>query len=278
MKRFDTELVSLRPLARDYFELRFHWPQSLTPAGTTSGLDRPAPDTFPGSALVPGSFLTIRTGGRYDPALRRPFAFSGYDAGRNEAAIIFQRRGRGTAWLAALQPGDGLDVLGPLGRGFTPPVSGTRPVLVAGGIGLGPVVFLSRVLSQEAAAGRSEAPITVLGFRSADFVPRVGLPESTVICTDDGSAGFRGTVLDWLRGADTGLPPAYYGCGPLPMMAAVDRLAAKRRAPFQAAVEQWMACGIGACAGCAVKMKDGSFIKACVDGPVVDGRQVDWEA
>jgi dihydroorotate dehydrogenase electron transfer subunit len=106
----------------------------------------------------------------------------------------------------------------------------------------------------------------------------IDLPASTVICTDDGSAGFHGTVVDWLSGADTGLPPAYYGCGPLPMMAALDRLADQRRAPFQAAVEQWMACGIGACAGCAVAMKDGSYIKACVDGPVVDGRLVDWEA
>jgi dihydroorotate dehydrogenase electron transfer subunit len=259
MKRFDTELVSLRPLARDYFELRFRWPWPLVDA-------------------QPGAFLTIRTGGQYDPVLRRPFALSDFDTSRSEAAIIFQKHGRGTAWLAGLQPGASLDILGPLGTGFSPPPRGSRPVLVAGGIGLGPILYLAHVLTQEADAGHCEAPITVLGFRSGDFVPRMDLPASTVICTDDGSAGFHGTVVDWLGGADTGLPPAYYSCGPLPMMAALDRLAAQQNASFQAAVEQWMACGIGACAGCAVAMKDGSYIKACVDGPVVDGRLVNWEA
>jgi dihydroorotate dehydrogenase electron transfer subunit len=152
------------------------------------------------------------------------------------------------------------------------------PVLVGGGIGLGPILYLARFLVAEASAGRGKIPITVLGFRSAEFVPPIDLPAGTVICTDDGSAGFHGTVVDWLVSADTGLPPAYYGCGPVPMMAALARLADQRSAPFQAAVEQWMACGIGACAGCAVSLKDGSYIKACVDGPVVDGRLVDWEA
>ncbi|OHD78802.1 MAG: hypothetical protein A3J97_12100 [Spirochaetes bacterium RIFOXYC1_FULL_54_7] len=270
MKRFDTRLVSLCPLARDYFELRFQWPLSKPSAGDTSGLQ----DTVP----KPGTFLTIRTGGQYDPVLRRPFALSDFDASHNEAAVIFQKRGRGTSWLADLQPGACLDILGPLGRGFDIPPRGYRPVLVAGGIGLGPMLYLARFLAKKADAGHCEAPITVLGFRSADFVPRMDLLGGTVICTDDGSAGFHGTVVDWLLTADTGLPPAYYGCGPLPMMAVLDRLAGQRRAPFQAAVEQWMACGIGACAGCAVAMKDGSYIKACVDGPVVDGRLVNWEA
>ena len=268
MIRFDTELVSLRPLARDYFELRFSWPVSRLLAGTASDLQAP----------IPGSFLTIRTGGQYDPVLRRPFALSDFDPSSNEAAIIFQKRGRGTSWLADLHPGARLDILGPLGKGFTLPLHGTRPILVAGGIGLGPILYLARVLAARASIGQSEGPITVLGFRSADFIPRIDLPASTVICTDDGSAGFHGTAVDWVYSADTGLPPTYYGCGPLPMMAALDKLATQRSIPFQAAVEQWMACGIGACAGCAVAMKDGSFIKACVDGPVVDGRQVNWEA
>ncbi|MFH2115580.1 MAG: dihydroorotate dehydrogenase electron transfer subunit [Spirochaetota bacterium] len=281
MKRFDTELVSRRPLARDYFELRFQWPWFGPSAGASSGLRNPVPASGldPNPIPGPGTFLTIRTGGQYDPVLRRPFALSDYDASRNEAAVIFQKRGRGTTWLAGLEPGARLDILGPLGKGFSPPPRGSRPVLVAGGIGLGPVLYLARVLAEQAAAGHCEAPLTVFGFRSVDFVPKsIDFPASTVICTDDGSAGFHGTVLDWLRSADTGLPPAYYGCGPLPMMAALDRLAGQRGAPFQAAVEQWMACGIGACAGCVVTMKDGSYIKACVDGPVVDGCLVNWEA
>ena len=69
-----------------------------------------------------------------------------------------------------------------------------------------------------------------------------------------------------------------YLCGPAPMMAAVAAVAASRRAPYEAAIEQWMACGVGACAGCAVRLRSGDYVKACSDGPVLDGSTVDWEA
>jgi len=268
MKRFDTTVRSLLPVAEGYYELRFAWPTS----------DNGATDDAP----APGRFLTIRAGGRYDPALRRPFAFSGYvpdaTSAIAEASFIFQLRGRGTAHLAALKPGDSLDALGPLGKGFSKPARGCRPVLVSGGIGLGPMLYLARALAADAAAGLCEAPVFVIGVRNAGFVPLVDLPSGTVICTDDGSAGFKGTATDYLAGFDPGLPPAYYACGPAPMMAAVDRLARSRRAPYEAATEQWMACGVGACAGCAVRLKSGAFARACIDGPVLDGSLVDWEA
>ncbi len=270
MKRFDTTVRSLRPVAQGYYELRFEWP-----AATANQAD---------DAPAPGRFLTIRAGGRYDPALRRPFAFSGYSsdpasAGFGaEASIIFQLRGRGTAHLAALKPGDALDVLGPLGKGFGKPARGSRPVLVAGGIGLGPMLYLAHALAADAAAGLCEAPVFVIGVRTAGFVPQVDLPAGTVICTDDGSAGFKGTATDYLASFDPGLPPTFYACGPALMMAAVDRLAQTRRSPYEAATEQWMACGVGACAGCAVRLKSGAYARACVDGPVLDGSLVDWEA
>lgn len=284
MKRFDTTVSSLRLVAEGYYELRFAWPAST---GSQA-------DDAPG----PGRFLTVRAGGRYDPALRRPFAFSDYtktaaphapasvpgDAAAacatagGEASFIFQLRGRGTAYLAELKADDALDVLGPLGKGFSKPARGSRPVLVAGGIGLGPMLYLARALVADAAAGLCEAPLFVIGVRNAAFVPDVDLPSGTVICTDDGSAGFKGTAADYLAGFDPGLPPAFYACGPAPMMAAVDRLAHSRRAPYEAATEQWMACGVGACAGCAVRLKSGGFVRACADGPVLDGSLVDWEA
>jgi len=270
MKRFDAIVNSTRPVAEGYFELRFGWPED-------AGLP------------APGRFFTVRAGGRYDPVLRRPFAFSGYSpdaarkqaaelAGGGEAAFIFQLRGRGTRFLADLRAGDPLDVLGPLGKGFGKPPRGTRPMIVAGGIGVGPMLYLAAELGADAKAGLCEAPVLVIGARNSSLVPGVGLPSGTVICTDDGSAGFHGTVADWLAGFDPGLPPYLYACGPVPMMAAVDRLAKSRHAPWEAALEQWMACGIGACAGCAVRLKSGGYIKACVDGPVYDGRLVDWEA
>ncbi len=241
MKRIDTRVSAIRPVARDYYELRFAWPAEL-------------------GVPAPGSFLTVRTGGRYDPILRRPFAFSAHCPEREEAAIIFQKRGRGTESMAELRPGDSLDLLGPLGTGFTLPPAGARPVLIGGGIGLGPMLYLAGWLAAERARGaRFEAPVLALGFRSAEYLPDIGLPEGTALCTDDGSAGFHGTVAAWLESFDPVAPPALYACGPAPLMAAVDRYAAARRAPYQAATEQWMACGVGACAGCAVRLKDGSY-------------------
>jgi dihydroorotate dehydrogenase electron transfer subunit len=268
MKRFDTTVTSIRPVAEGYYELRFTWPVAEGPDGRA---DLP----------TPGRFFTIKAGGRYDPALRRPFAFSGYIPradGGGEAAFVFQVRGRGTGFLAALKQGDALDVLGPLGKGFGRPTYGSRPILIAGGIGVGPMLYLAHALIGDAEAGLFEAPVLAMGFRNASFVPGLPLPEGTVICTDDGSAGFHGTVTRWLEGFDPGAPPHLFACGPVPMMAAVDRIAQARRAPYEAALEQWMACGVGACAGCAVRLKSGGYIKACSDGPVYDGRLVDWEA
>lgn len=257
MKRIDARVTAIEPVATDYFRIAFDWPAE---AG------RPEP----------GTFLTVRIGTGFDPALRRPFAFSSYDEATGGASFIFQRRGRGTAWLASLGLGAGLDLLGPLGAGFRPPARGFRPVLVGGGIGLGPMLYLATALGDASRRGECEAPVLALGFRSAAFVPSIALPEGTVICTDDGSLGYRGTTAAWLSAFDPGAPPAYYACGPAPMMAAIDALAEARNAPFQAAAEQWMACGVGACMGCAVAMKDGGFARACADGPVFDGRAVDW--
>ncbi|HOZ73532.1 MAG TPA: dihydroorotate dehydrogenase electron transfer subunit [Spirochaetales bacterium] len=262
MRRFDTIVTGNRPVADGYRELRFAWPHDD---------GRRADDP------VPGRFFTLRAGGRYDPALRRPFAFSDWRPA-GDAACVFQLRGRGTEYLAALRPGDGLDVLGPLGRGFGRPPRGSRPMLVAGGIGVGPMLYLAATLAADAAAGLCEAPILVVGARTASLVPVAMLPAGTAVCTDDGSAGFSGTVTDWLASFDPGLPPAFYACGPTPMMAAVAAVAASRRAPYEASVEQWMACGVGACAGCAVRLRSGEYAKACSDGPVLDGSTVDWEA
>lgn len=263
MRRFDTVVLENREVAQAYRELRFAW----NPDEPVSQAD---------ALPSPGRFLTVRPTEASDPLLRRPFAFSGYDPEAGQAAFVFQVRGTATRLLASLRPGAFLDVLGPLGKGFPPPPRGSRPVLVGGGIGLGPMVYAAREFRRRAAELGCEAPVLVLGFRTAAQVPAVDLPEGTAICTDDGSVGFRGTTADYVDRFDPGAPPAYYACGPAPMMAALDSLAATRRAPFWAAVEQWMACGVGACLGCAVKRKDGSFARACTDGPVFDGSTLDW--
>lgn len=266
MERIDATILSNEVISDGYRLMRFHWPAQ---AGREPR--RPAP----------GLFFTLRAGSGHDPTLRRPFAFSGWTRGPDgggAASFVFQVRGRGTAWLAGLRPGDALDALGPLGSGFSSPPDGARPILLAGGIGVGPMLYLAEFLASEAEAGRGEAPILALGVRSARFVPDIELPTATVICTDDGSAGFKGTAIDWLSSFDSGGPAVLYACGPKPMMAAAASYAGARGTRCEAALEQWMACGVGACLGCAVPTKGGGFIKACSDGPVVDAAIVDWEA
>lgn len=265
MRRFDTPLLENRELSRDYRLLEVEWPGD---AGTPA----------------PGTFLTVGVSDTTDPLLRRPFALSGHDTREGRASFIFQIRGPATRLLAERKPGTTLDILGPLGRGFPDPAPGYRPVLVGGGIGLGPLVYAARDFRARAASGGWEAPVLVLGFRTADQVPVLDLPEGTILCTDDGSAGFRGTAVEAAELAGAGgrygdeAPSVFYACGPAPMMAALDRAAASRDAPYWAAVEQWMACGVGACMGCAVRLKDGTYARACVEGPVFDGASIDWGA
>lgn len=265
MRRFDAELLENRELSRDYRKIEAAWPEDAGVPG-------------------PGMFVTLRVSGATDPLLRRPFALSDYDPGSGRISFIFQIRGPATRLLSERRPGAVLDVLGPLGRGFPDPAPGSRPVLLGGGIGLGPMLYAARDFGSRAAEGGWEAPLLVLGFRTEAQVPDIEFPEGTVICTDDGSSGFRGTAVEGAERADAGgrygpdAPPAYYACGPAPMMAALDRRAASRGAPYWAAVEQWMACGVGACMGCAVRLKDGSFARACAEGPVFDGASIDWGA
>ncbi|MBN1242752.1 MAG: dihydroorotate dehydrogenase electron transfer subunit [Spirochaetales bacterium] len=254
MVRIDTELLSNRRVAEGYFELRFRWPAAGRPA--------------------PGQFLTVRAREGSDPLLRRPFAFASHDGTRDEATIVIQERGSATRALATLEAEAKLDLLGPLGHGFAFPERGTEPVLVAGGIGVGPMLFLRAAL--EAAGTKSRF---VLGARTAALVPEALLPRGAgvEVRTDDGSLGAKGTAADAVTALLPEARAALYACGPAPLMAALDRIATERGWPYQAAVEEWMACGVGACMGCAVPLKSGGFLRACADGPVLDGRLVKWD-
>ena len=149
---------------------------------------------------------------------------------------------------------------------------------MAGGIGIGPVYCL---------ACRLESPIVVLGARTAELVPDLVWPDGADvrITTDDGSRGIRGTALAALGSASgAGLPEnaEYYACGPHPMMAAVHRLALESGAPCWTPMEEMMACGVGACQGCAVEMAERTpeggptYKRACVEGPVFSSGELAW--
>jgi dihydroorotate dehydrogenase electron transfer subunit len=175
--------------------------------------------------------------------------------------------------LSQLAAGSRIDLLGALGNGFAPPTPGENPVLLAGGIGLGPILFLRDHLLESGAR-----PLFLYGARSSAFVPRGRLPSGCQTCSDDGSVGFKGTVLDCLLAQGCPERAALYACGPGPMLKALAAFAERRSFPCQVAVEQRMACGVGACMGCTVAVNDErKFARACVEGPVFRAEELSWE-
>jgi len=240
----------------------------------------------------PGQFYMLAAesewGGGEDerPYLPRAFSFARVragDGGSPELDFLLDTIGPGTARLATLERGEGLRLVGPLGRGFDLPRGGTRTLLVGGGIGIAPLLCLQDELTladtatQSGTLGRAEA---LLGFRSAAHAQAAELFSGTsAVTTDDGSAGHAGLVTDLLRkrlasGDGSTEPPAVFACGPPGMLEAVRALCADAGIPAQLALESGMACGFGACFGCVVPTRDG-YLRLCVDGPVVEAERLE---
>jgi dihydroorotate dehydrogenase electron transfer subunit len=177
--------------------------------------------------------------------------------------------GPGTARLAELEPGEGIWLVGPLGSGFSSPPDGARPLLVAGGVGLAPLVILAESLRR---AGRD--PHLLAGFRSGAHAAAASLAGREVaLATDDGSAGYHGLVTDLLA-RELSEDAAVYACGPPAMLESVRRLCAEWSIPAELALEEAMACGFGACFGCVVRTRSG-YQRICVDGPVLPAAELD---
>jgi dihydroorotate dehydrogenase electron transfer subunit len=256
MKHFTATILSNRPICSDFYEMSFAWDASA-----------PAP--------LPGRFFTVRISQDSVPLLRRPFAFSAFDATAGSAAMIYQKRGRGTEILTGRKTSDSLDVLGPLGKPFPLPGPGKKALLVGGGIGLGPVAFLARAIRSQGGDVR-----LVFGCRNSALVPDTHSFRhlSPTVCTDDGSTGFKGTTGDYLKSIEVSIDAdtILYACGPMPMLRACHEVALRRGCSCVVSVEQVMACGVGACMGCAVKMADGGYKRACIEGPVFDSKEIGW--
>ncbi len=231
-------------------------------------------DMVRSSLTGPGQFVHIKCG--ESRLLRRPISVCDWH-GSNEGdtlTIVFEVRGEGTEWLARRPEGHSVDVLGLLGRGFQVEDQGAY-LLVGGGIGVPPLLGCAG-----ACGGASTA---ILGFRSKERA--LLLEEFSKDCldykvaTDDGSLGYHGTVDELVR-RELEEGQHYRGilaCGPRPMLKSVVKAAAAFGVPCQVSMEERMACGVGACLGCAVRMKDGTMRHVCKDGPVFDGEEVDWD-
>jgi NAD(P)H-flavin reductase len=172
--------------------------------------------------------------------------------------FLLEDVGPGTKRLCELEAGDGLLIVGPLGRGFTAPEPGT--LLVGGGIGIAPLVAV-----QEAWGGTP-----LLGFRDAEHARAATLFEAPELATDDGSAGHHGLVTDVLDRELARASRSVYACGPPEMLAAVLDRVRRHEVRSELSLEAPMACGFGACYGCVVRTVDG-YRRVCLDGPVFDG-------
>jgi dihydroorotate dehydrogenase electron transfer subunit len=234
-----------------------------------------------GPAPLPGQFYMLASvrgwggdeGGR--PYLGR--AFSVCRSRGRLLEFVLEEIGPGTGRLAALGPGEGIWLVGPLGVGFTMPDrlpaarGSARAVLVGGGVGIAPLVIWGDVLAEAAVES-----LILLGFRSEAHCAAAELVAGDVqLATDDGSVGHPGLVTELLeRALDDGRESVVYACGPPAMLESVRRLCAERELPAQLALEEAMACGFGACFGCVVRTRRG-YRRICVDGPIVNASDLD---
>ena len=218
-----------------------------------------------------GQFVHLRAHDSFHPLLRRPLSVARCDRTAGTLVLIYRVLGEGTARLADRRPGDGIDVLGPLGRGFRP-APGLTPLLVAGGVGVAPPISLA-----EECVRMGRAVEVVAGARTASLlVGEADLRELGVECcsaTDDGSRGYRGPVTGLLGGRLDGR--ALYAAGPAGMLRQVQQLAGAT--PAQLCIEAAMACGVGACRGCACRARGGGYRLVCTEGPVFDSHEVTFD-
>lgn len=209
-------------------------------------------------------------GGGEDERPFLPRAFSVLRASDGHLQFMLEAVGPGTRRLGELREGDGLDVMGPLGVGFSVPGDGRRALLCGGGVGTAPLAIWQDELL---AAGRG-AP-ALLGFRDAPHAAGAELLANPRVATDDGAVGHHGLVTELLVSELEHDPrTVVYACGPPAMLEAVRALCAERAIPCQLALESAMACGFGACYGCVVRTAAGGYVRLCVDGPVLAGERL----
>ncbi len=207
--------------------------------------------------------------------LRRPISIHAVDRKENLVEFLIQIVGQGTESLASLKAGDTVNVLLPLGNGFsyrTTHVS--RPLLVGGGVGVAPLLFLGQELSESGIK-----PIFLFGGRSESFILRKDEFRKygdLFMTTEDGSAGEKGFVTDHSLLLDSESFDRIYACGPTPMLKAIARWAKEHETACEVSLEHRMACGIGACLCCVEDTADQGNVCVCKEGPVFQIERLKW--
>ena len=255
------ELTSTERLAPDHYLLQIDAPKIA-------------------SETRPGQFVHVRVPRTHDPLLRRPLSVMLKDGRKGWIRLLVRVAGRGTNILANLAEGSALEIMGPLGNPFALPEPGQEVLLVAGGVGVAPLIHLADALHT------SEHKSYIRGCFGAET-------EDTLVCwndfagrcdefyvrTEDGSAGDKGLVTGAVAAQlHRGNIDAVYACGPPPMMKRVAEMSTDADVVCYCSFEQRMGCGIGACLGCVVPGVEGEYLRVCTEGPVFDSTRLDWEA
>ncbi|MBN1521034.1 MAG: dihydroorotate dehydrogenase electron transfer subunit [Candidatus Aureabacteria bacterium] len=250
-------IIENRKVGQEHFILRFR-------------------SAFHENDTAPGQFVSVKVDSPL-MVLRRPLSV--FDIEGNELSLFYKVVGSGTQALSQKKPGEKLDVLEVLGKGFTIDVQGRSVALVGGGMGVAPLFYLAKVLRK-----RKKDVHVYLGAQTAkeiffeDGFQKMGC--HVCVTTDDGSRNICGTVC-------CGLEPdcakksfqMIYACGPRSMLKAVSFIAEKAGIPCEVSLEEVMGCGFGVCLGCAVKVKDkeNPYKMVCKDGPVFHAEDIDWK-
>lgn len=276
--QLEVAVVENEPIARDTYRIRFRCPEIAR-------------------RILPGQFLMLRLAGYNDPLIGRPLAlFDTFDDERDQPAgvdVVYLVKGKLTRRLARFQPGQLLDVWGPLGNGF-PTLDCRQLIFVAGGIGQTPFLAFGREALGKRRYGDPTRHVPVCervtmcyGARTADML--AGLEDFSDagfdlrVATEDGSAGQRGLVTRALEDALQHADRSRYmvACGPEPMLKAVAEMARSTETPCLVSLETPMACGVGICFTCVTRVVDGGgqwdYKRTCVDGPVFDAKQILWD-
>jgi dihydroorotate dehydrogenase electron transfer subunit len=251
MKSFITTIIENRQISPDFYLLKFNWDKDW-------------------GKPVGGNFLELKVNSSSAPLLRRPFAFSNSD--NDSAEMIYQIRGESTKLLSEKKQGETIDLIAPLGNSFTNN-SDKKIIAIAGGVGLGPILF---------AANSNKNVKFITGFRSSNLIPERSLFNNidVTFCTDDGSEGFKGNVVEYLNSLDKSEleNTLIWACGPTPMLEALHYFGKENNIEVQVSMEEMMACGIGACMGCVIETTDKrGMARVCKDGPIFESGVVKWK-
>lgn len=223
--------------------------------------------------MLPGQFVEVRVDGSPSTFLRRPISINFVDRENNELWLLVATVGEGTKQLAKLKFGDVLNCVLPLGNGFTPAKQGEKGLLVGGGVGVAPLLYMGAEMKRQGIE-----PTFLLGARTANdllMLPIFNKYGRAYVTTEDGSMGEKGFVTN-----HSILNQEHFDristCGPTPMMKAVARYARQNNVDCEASLENLMACGLGACLCCVEKTTEGNLC-VCKDGPVFNIKKLLWQ-